>query len=245
MINFAYWYSYLKIGVCSLKKIRPIDIAKKLNISTSTLRSYEEREIVPKPKRSNAGYRIYTEEHVAYFECIAAMSPGFGMDITSAALKKLQQKELDAALWIINHAQVANYEDKIMIERVNKHLDNLNHEHSMTTGELSLQTNIPPSTLRYWEKEGFITSKRGELNNYRLFDTFQLIKALLMKITQNAVYSYEVIQIKKEIKELNQYDLEEVKKVIDHIQKHLNKRNQKQLKGIFYLYKLSNILNQL
>lgn len=224
------------IGVCSLKKIRPIDIAKKLNISTSSLRSYEERGIVPKPERSSTGYRIYTEEHVAYFECIVAMSSGFGMDITSAVLKKLQRKELDAALWIINNAQVANYEDKIIIERVNKHLENMTHEHSMTTGELSLQTNIPPSTLRYWEKEGFITSKREELNNYRLFDTFQLIKVLLMKITQNAVYSYEVIQIKKEIKE--------VRKVIHDIQKNINKRNQKQLKGIFYLYKLCKILNQ-
>ncbi|MED3574338.1 MerR family DNA-binding transcriptional regulator [Cytobacillus praedii] len=227
-----------------MKKIRPIDIAKKLNISTSSLRSYEERGIVPKPERSSTGYRIYTEEHVAYFECILAMSSGFGMDITSAVLKKLQRKELDAALWIINNAQVANYEDKIIIERVNKHLENMTHEHSMTTGELSLQTNIPPSTLRYWEKEGFITSKREELNNYRLFNTFQLIKVLLMKITQNAVYSYEVIQIKKEIKELNQHDIEEVRKVIYDIQKNINKRNQKQLKGIFYLYKLCKILNQ-
>ncbi len=89
-----------------MKNIRPIDIAEKLNISTSSLRSYEERGIVPKPKRSSTGYRIYSEEHLAYFECIVAMSPGFGMDITSAVLKKLQQKELDAALWMINKEQV-------------------------------------------------------------------------------------------------------------------------------------------
>ncbi|MGM7722952.1 MerR family DNA-binding transcriptional regulator [Metabacillus sp. Hm71] len=227
-----------------MKKIRPIDIAENLKISTSSLRSYEERGIVPKPERSSTGYRIYTEEHVAYFECIVSMSPGFGMDITSAVLKKLQRKELDAALWIINKAQVANYEDKMIIERVNKYLENLTDEPSMTTGELSLQTNIPASTLRYWEKEGYITSKRGELNNYRLFDLFQLIKVLLMKITQNAVYSNEVIQLKQEIKELNQHDLEEVRKVIHDLQKHINKRNQEQLKGVFYLYKLFKIVNQ-
>ncbi|WP_299091639.1 MerR family DNA-binding transcriptional regulator [uncultured Metabacillus sp.] len=227
-----------------MEKIRPIDIAEKLKISTSSLRSYEERGIVPKPERSSTGYRIYTEEHVAYFECIVAMSPGFGMDITSAVLKKLQRKELDAALWIINKAQVVNYEDKMIIERVNKYLENLTNEPTMTTGELSLQTNIPASTLRYWEKEGYITSKRGELNNYRLFDLFQLIKVLLMKITQNAVYSNEVIQLKQEIKELNQHDLEEVRKVIHDLQKHINKRNQEQLKGVFYLYKLFKIVNQ-
>lgn len=149
-----------------MKNIRPIDIAEKLNISTSSLRSYEERGIVPKPKRSSTGYRIYSEEHLAYFECIVAMSPGFGMDITSAVLKKLQQKELDAALWMINKAQVANYEDKMIIERVNQDLENLNLKQPMTTGEVLGVTNIPASTLRYWEKEGYVRSNRGE-NNYR------------------------------------------------------------------------------
>jgi DNA-binding transcriptional MerR regulator len=220
-----------------LKKIRPIDIAKKLNISTSSLRSYEERGIVPKPERSSTGYRIYTEEHLAYFECIVAMSPGFGMDITSAVLKKLQRKELDAALWIINKAQVANYEDKIIIERVNKHLGNLTHEHSMTTGEVSLQTNIPPSTLRYWEKEGYVNSKRGE-NNYRYFNSYQFIKILLMKLTQNAVYSHEIVQLKKFIRNLEEYNIEGAKSIGEECQQHLNNRNQEQLHGLYFLYRL-------
>ncbi|MCP3739511.1 MerR family transcriptional regulator [Rossellomorea sp. BNER] len=220
-----------------MKKIRPIDIAKKLKISTSTLRSFEERGIVPKPERSSTGYRIYIEEHVAYFECIVAMSPGFGMDITSAVLKKLQRKELDAALWIINKAQVANYEDKIIIEQVNKHLENLTHEHSMTTGEVSLQTNIPTSTLRYWEKEGYVNSKRGE-NNYRYFNSYQFIKILLMKLTQNAVYSHGIIQLKKFIRNLEEYDIEGAKSIVEECQQHLNKRNQEQLHGLYFLYRL-------
>jgi DNA-binding transcriptional MerR regulator len=223
--------------VCSLKKIRPIDIAKKLNISTSSLRSYEERGIVPKPERSSTGYRIYTEEHAAYFECIAAMSPGFGMDITAAVLKKVQRNELDAALWIINKAQVANYEDKIMIERVNTHLENLTHEHSMTTGEVSLQTNIPPSTLRYWEKEGYVHSKRGE-NNYRYYNSFQFIKILLMKLTQNGVYSQEIVQLKEFIRNLKEYNIEGAKSIGGKCQQHLNNRNQEQLHGLYFLYRL-------
>lgn len=226
-----------KIGVCSLKKIRPIDIAKKFNISTSTLRSYEERGIVSKPKRSSTGYRIYTEEHIAYFECIVAMSPGFGMDITSAALKKLQRKELDAALWIINKAQVANFEDKMIIEQVHKHLESLTHEHFMTTGEVSLQTNIPTSTLRYWEKEGYVHSKRGE-NNYRYFNSYQYIKILLMKLTQNTVYSLEVIRLKKLIRNLEEYDIQGAKSIVEEFQQHLNKRNQEQLHGLYFLYRL-------
>ena len=35
---------------------RPIDIARKLNISTSTLRIYEDMGIIPPVKRSDSGY---------------------------------------------------------------------------------------------------------------------------------------------------------------------------------------------
>jgi len=59
--------------------VRPIDIARKLNISTSALRHYEDWGIIPPVERGANGYRVYTEVHVAYFECIRAMNAGFGM----------------------------------------------------------------------------------------------------------------------------------------------------------------------
>ncbi|CEH28936.1 MerR family DNA-binding transcriptional regulator [Aneurinibacillus migulanus] len=231
-----------------MKKIRPIDIARKLRISTSSLRSYEARGIVPPTERLSTGYRVYTEEHVAYFECIVAMSPGFGMEITSAVLKKLQLKQLDSALWIINRAQVANYENSIIIEKAIKYLENMVDEQTktekcITMGEASIETQVPTSTLRYWEKEGLIISKREEDNNYRLFDRFQIIKILLMKTTQNAVYSHEVIKLKKAIKNLSVRDLQKSKNIVYDIQKNLSKRNQEQLHGLFYLYRLCKMIN--
>jgi DNA-binding transcriptional MerR regulator len=56
-------------------KIRPLNIARKLHISTSAIRNYEAQGIVPPTKRSSNGYRIYTEEHIAYFESIQAWLP--------------------------------------------------------------------------------------------------------------------------------------------------------------------------
>jgi DNA-binding transcriptional MerR regulator len=229
-------------------KIRPIDIAKRLNISTSSLRNYETRGIVPSTERSSNGYRGYTEEHIAYFECIVAMSPGFGMEITSAVLKKIQIKELDSALWIINKAQVANYEDKIIVEKALKILESPVDEQgtikkTMTIGKISSETQIPTSTLRYWEKEGLIIATRDEENNYRLFDNLQMIKILLMRTTQNAVYSYEIIKLKKEIKNLNVHDYQSLKKIIYDTQNNLKKRNKEQLQGLYHLYRLCAMIN--
>ncbi|MFS0838372.1 MerR family DNA-binding transcriptional regulator [Paenibacillus sp. 1P03SA] len=40
---------------------RPVDIARKLNVSTSALRNYEAAGLVPPAERTAAGHRTYTE----------------------------------------------------------------------------------------------------------------------------------------------------------------------------------------
>lgn len=58
--------------------LKPKDIAKELQISTSALRHYESWGVVPSPERSENGYRLYTQTHLAYFRCLRAMF-GFGL----------------------------------------------------------------------------------------------------------------------------------------------------------------------
>lgn len=228
--------------------MRPVDIARSLNVSTSTLRSYEARKIVPVTERLSTGYRVYTEEHLAYFECLVAMSPGFGMDITSAVLKSLQKKDLNSALWMINEIQVANNEDKKLTTKVLNHLENkvdsqYNTTHFMTIGEVSSKARIPSSTLRYWEKKGYVTSSRNENNNYRFFNSYQYIKILLMKLTQSAVYSNEVVNLKDSIRNLVEGNIDEAKKIVESCQQQLDRRNQEQLHGLYFLYRLCSKLD--
>ncbi|WP_096435869.1 MerR family DNA-binding transcriptional regulator [Alteribacter populi] len=111
--------------------VRPVDIARRLQISTSSLRNYEKRGLVPPAERLPTGYRVYTEEHVAYFECIVAMSTGFGMDITTSVLKKIQIGDLDSALWDVNNAQVVNSGDRKKIKEAFEYLDKLLGEHQL------------------------------------------------------------------------------------------------------------------
>lgn len=61
---------------------RPIDIARKLNISTSTLRIYEDIGIIPPVKRTDSGYRIFTQIHLDYFMCIRKMVKGYSLEFT-------------------------------------------------------------------------------------------------------------------------------------------------------------------
>ncbi|MGG1658580.1 MerR family DNA-binding transcriptional regulator [Brevibacillus sp. NRS-1366] len=230
------------------RTLRPSDIAQQLGISTSSLRNYEARGIVPPADRAPNGYRVYTHEHVAYFECIVAMSPGFGMEITSAVLSMLQQRELGAVLWLINDAQAATHEDKLVLDKADNLLEQMAADQGgkvswMSIGELSAAVNIPASTLRYWEHEELICSMRNEKNNYRLYDKFQEVKIWLLKSTQKAVYSEETVRLKQAIGNVSPGDWQALRSLIESARNALHQRNREQLHGLHSLYRLCTVLN--
>ncbi|NLL30974.1 MAG: MerR family DNA-binding transcriptional regulator [Clostridiales bacterium] len=103
--------------------MRGIDIARKLNISTSALRHYESWGLVPKVERGKNGYRIYTSEHEVYFECIRALNAGFGMDLVKKVMPLIIKGRIHDALWIINKAQVNLYTEKKTVEKTLEMLD--------------------------------------------------------------------------------------------------------------------------
>ncbi|RKN78282.1 MerR family DNA-binding transcriptional regulator [Paenibacillus ginsengarvi] len=224
--------------------LRPADIAKQLGISTSSLRNYEARGLVPPAKRAPNGYREYTSEHPVYFECIVAMSPGFGMEITSSVLSLLQRRELGEALWLLNDAQTAMHEDRKMLDEAEGLLIQIKEEKTRertrkNIGEMARATKLSASTLRYWEKEGYIQSARtNETNRYRQYDLFQEVKIWLLKSTQNAVYSSDVVLLKQAIAKLSEGDLHTLQALIETARGALVQRNREQLGGLHRLYQL-------
>jgi DNA-binding transcriptional MerR regulator len=226
------------------RSLRPAEIANQLGISTSSLRNYEAKGIVPPANRASNGYRVYTKEHAAYFACIVAMSPGFGMEITSAVLTHLQRRELGPALWLINDAQAATHEDKLILEEAEGLMKGLtvnSDEGSgwMTIGEMSAAVGIPSSTLRYWEHDGLIAAERHEDNNYRLYDKFQELKVRILKSTQKMMYSSDTVLLKQAVRSLPSWDLAAMQALIESARAALAHRNREQLSGLHSLYRLA------
>ncbi|QJD86021.1 MerR family DNA-binding transcriptional regulator [Cohnella herbarum] len=225
-------------------KVRPIDIAKRLNISTSSLRHYESWGILPPVERGANGYRIYTATHIAYFECIRAMSPGFGVDTTIKVLQLLRRQEIDEALWIVNEAQASLQRDKDMAEKTikvldTKELDNVDargRRRWMTIGEVSKETSVPASAIRHWEKMGLISVSRNGDNGYRTFSPTQIRQILIIGTLRTAIWSLETI--KNVIKELDHNNLEQARRVARDSLQFLNNTNRSRMRGIRYLYRL-------
>lgn len=95
-----------------MRYFKPIEIARELGISTSALRHYESWGVVPAPERAENGYRLYTKLHLAYFRCLRAMFPAFGVGLTCMVLRHIQNGDMDAAFWLVNKAQADLQEEK-------------------------------------------------------------------------------------------------------------------------------------
>jgi DNA-binding transcriptional MerR regulator len=208
--------------------------------------------MIPTVERSATGYRIYTEVHVAYFECIRGMADGFGIWLTAEALKRIQNKDVDSAFWLLNEAQSALHKEKMISEKAMKSLlvqdepllDPNKTRDYFTINEISRETGIPATTIRYWEKVGLITTPRGNGNGYRLFNKNHIRQILVIHALKTSMYSYtySLDGIKEIIQELDYNDLEKVSKIARDFQKHLNQINLNQMRGVHYLYRLCETL---
>lgn len=210
--------------------------------------------MLPPVERSKKGYRIYTQEHVAYFECIRGMADGFGIGLTTNVLKKIQNKEFDAGFWLVNEAQAALQTEKAIAEKTMKNilgqdtpLLDLDKKGYLTIHEISKETNIPITTIRHWEKVGLITVSRDRDNKYRLYNKNHIRQILVIHALKTSMfsYTYSLDGIKKIIQELDYNDVEKVSKIAADFQKHLDQINNDQMRGVYSLYGLCRKILQI
>jgi DNA-binding transcriptional MerR regulator len=231
------------------RMIRPVDIARKLNISTSVLRHYESWGIVPPPKRKPNGYRVYDELHVAYFECIRAMYPGFGMGVVRKIMPLIQQNKITDALWIVNEAQSLLHRERKKAEQALKIMEMENPEAILahnkkewfTIGEVAKEIDVPGSTLRHWEKEGLIQPKRDKQNGYRKYNRADIYKLLVIRTLRSTAYSLETVR--EIMKHFDHRRLAHARKIAKNSLVHMDYLIMEQLRGMHYLYRLCTKVN--
>lgn len=228
--------------------IKPIDIARNLDISTSALRHYESWGIVPQADRAPNGYRIYTVEHVAYFECIRALNAGFGMELVRKVMPLIQENNVTDALWLVNDTQVNLYHERHRAEQAlhaleREELEGLstrNKQEWYTIGEVSAEIDVANSTLRHWEKEGLIEPQRDMESGYRKYSTEDVRKLFVVRTLRIAVYSLDIVR--EVLEEVDQNNITHAIKIAKDSLSRMDLLIKQQLRGMYYLYKLINIL---
>lgn len=227
--------------------IRPVDIARRLNISTTTLRKYEEIGLLPPVPRSASGYRVYTHEHVAYFICIREMLLGFDLTRISRILSEVMKKRIDTALWMANKEQAKLYQERIISKKIISNLGQATEQKKkysglITINEVSRETGVSTTTIRYWDKIGLISPERNAANNYRMFTPLHIKQILIiyaLKFTFQAKgQKHFIALIKDALKEFDYNDRNRISAMKNDIEKYLNKVNRAQIRGVAALYDL-------
>ncbi|WP_277678651.1 MerR family transcriptional regulator [Gracilibacillus dipsosauri] len=231
-------------------ELRPIDIARELDVGTSALRHYEKWGIVPTAKRKANGYRVYTEVHEAYFKCIRAMYPGFGMATVRKVMPMIQQNKFTEALWEVNRVQANLYKNKqqaikaldilkpdnmeSFLNRQNKNLYNI--------GEVEREIKVPATTIRHWEKEGLIKPVRDAENGYRMYSRDDIRKLLIIRTVQSSVYFLD--SVREILDRINQLNVTEARKITMDSLVYMDYQIEQQLRGAHYLYRLIKLLKK-
>ena len=229
-------------------ELRPVDIAKKLDVGTSALRHYEEWGIVPPPKRKPNGYRVYTEVHEAYFQCIRAMYPGFGMETVKKIMPMIQENKFTEALWEVNKIQADLFQRKQQATEALEILKDENMQQFMdkrnkkwyTIGEVEKEIEVPATTLRHWEKEGLITPERDPESGYRMYSREDIRQLVIIRTVQSSVYFLE--SVKDIIEKINEHSFTEARKITMDSLAYMDYQIEQQLRGAHYLYKLIELV---
>lgn len=221
----------------------PTLIAKQLNVSTTTLRRYEDQGLIPDVPRTVSNRRCYTSIHVQAFITIRALLQGYEIPVVYDVMRKIKGQQMESALWAINQEQHNTQVEKERLEEVlrmfrdvdlSKYKD-LTVSDSMTIGEVAQMAGVNPSAIRHWEQEGLISSNRNKDNGYRVFTLTELRKIILISSLRKTVYYIENM---KQL--LNEIETHNYKKVEISFQLALQKLNSQLMKQFFAIAELTN-----
>lgn len=177
----------------------PKQIADTLNVSTTTLRRYEEQNLIPDVPRTESNHRFYISIHFQAFSTIRALLKGYDIPIAYQVMRLIKNASLDKALWLVNEQQFYIQQEKqrveeilIMIQNADfKKYKNRKLKERMSIGEAAEIAGVNTSAIRHWEYEGLVHSERNQENGYRMFSLSELRKILVISSLRKTVYYIE------------------------------------------------------
>ncbi|MFB9324629.1 MerR family DNA-binding transcriptional regulator [Paenibacillus aurantiacus] len=216
----------------------PKQIAQLLHVSTTTLRRYEELDLVPDVPRTASNRRMYSPIHVQAFLALRTLLKGFDIPVSYDVMSLLKKGHVEQALWTINFHQYNIQLEKQRVEEVMRLIQktdfskyrNVPVTEEMKIGEVAAITGVNPSAIRHWEMEGLIRAKRNPENGYRVFTSRELKKIIVLSSLRKTVYFIE--SMKQLLEALETQDLTTIEGSFKMALHKLNERLEMQMNGI-------------
>ncbi len=229
----------------------PAQIAERLNVSTTTLRRYEEQGLVPEVRRTESNHRIYTIVHLRAFTVIRSLLAGYDIPVAYEVMRKIKQGSVTEALWLLNSQLYRVQEEKQRVEELLNLIrqadfssyKNRRLTDAMTIGKVAELAGVNPSAIRHWEKEGLITSTRHPGSGYRIFSVSELRKILVISSLRQTIYYIE--NLRDILQEVEKSNLSKIDRSFQLALEKLNQKLVRQYQGIAELMAYIQCLSEL
>ncbi|MEH7356865.1 MerR family transcriptional regulator [Neobacillus drentensis] len=229
----------------------PKQIANAINVSTTTLRRYEEQNLIPDVPRTDCNHRYYTSIHWQAFITIRALLRGYDIPIVYEVMRMIKNVNFEKALWLINEQQFHIQLEKRRVEEMLTMIQradftkykNKKLKESMSIGEAAEIAGVKTSAIRHWEYEGLIHSERNKENGYRMFSISELRKILVISSLRKTVYYIE--NMKQLLDDFDTQSYVKIERSFQLALENLNNQLLLQFKGITELTKYINFYRDL
>ena len=198
------------------------EVAKIVGVHSNTVRLYEKLELIPKAKRLQNGYRIFTDYHIKQF--ILART-AFKVEILQNGLRKKMinivklsakgnfEEAISCTEDYINQVEQERKNAEEAIE-ISKHLllDIGVEKNNMflTRRQTADYLQVTIDTLRNWEMNGLLTIKRKQ-NGYRVYTENDINKLKIIRTLRCANYSLSaILRMMNTLLENKEADIKEV-----------------------------------
>ncbi|EMK2597954.1 MerR family DNA-binding transcriptional regulator [Bacillus sp. GMs2/2] len=226
-----------------MKTYSPKQIANVLNVSTTTLRRYEEQNLIPVVPRTESNHRFYTSIHFQAFITIRALLKGYDIPIVYKVMRMIKNVKFEEALWLINEQQFNIQVEKKRVEEILNMIQNADFtkyknvelNERMSIGEAANIAGVNTSAIRHWEHEGLVHSERNKENGYRMFPISELRKILVISSLRKTVYYIE--NMKSLLDDLETLHYGKIERSFQLALENLNNQLLLQFKGIEELMK--------
>lgn len=206
----------------------PKQIAEALEISSTTLRRYEDLNLLPDVPRTKSQHRLYKRVHYQAFITIRAMLRGYDYSVVYEAMRKIKIGEVAEALWLVNHQQYLLQIEKQRVDEILnlvKNADfyfykNIKIQDYMAIGTVAKIAGVNTSAIRHWESEGLVQSERNPENGYRMYSKHELKKVLVISSLRKTIYFIDPMK-----KLLNELELQNIEKIEQSFQLALGNLN--------------------
>lgn len=224
----------------------PKQIADALNVSTTTLRRYEEQNLIPDVPRTESNHRFYTSIHLQAFITIRALLKGYDIPVVYEVMRMIKNTSPEKALWLVNEQQFHIQLEKQRVEELLTMIqnadftgfNNIKLKEYMSIGEAAKMADVNTSAIRHWEYEGLIRSERNKENGYRMFTTIEVRKILIISSLRKTVYYIE--NMKQLLNDFNSQSYVKIERSFQLALDNINNQLLLQFRGITELMKYIN-----